>query len=469
VTLRLRITIAATFLIAVTSLLGILLVAFVGRAEIRQIDQQLNDSLPVARSIDGVSPISIANGTAPFPGFTTNHISAFYMAAITRGHRLVISTPLDADRATPRTPTLLTTSRDNPSIATVGSRSGSVQWRAILLKRPGADDELLVAVPLTEVNTTMNFLRDALILGGIVMLAVVLAASYWIARLGLGPIAEVTEVADAIASGDRTRRVKKAKHGTEAGKLADAFNLMLDEQLALEARLRQFVADASHELRTPVSVILGITELWREGKLRSGEDRDEAIHRIGRASGQMGTLVEELLLLARLDEGQALERTSVDLAQLVNDVVVDASTTDPHRTVSFSTNGPAVVVGDPLGLRRVVANLINNALRHTPPDARIDVRLVAEGSLVRIEVEDTGPGMTSDELHHAFDRFWQADPSRSRSGTGLGLPIVRGIVEAHGGHVTLDSSPETGTRSTVTLPLAHAIAAGEVKSDESVT
>jgi two-component system OmpR family sensor kinase len=466
VTLRLRITIAAAFLIAVTSLLGVLLVTFVGRAEIRQIDQQLKDSLPVARNFNAAPPVAIASGASPLRGLTTNHISAFYMAAISNGRRTVISTPLDADKASPKTPTSFTTSRSNPSIVTIGSQSGSVEWRAILLKRSGADYELLVAVPLTQVNATMNFLRDALLLGGIVMLAVVVAASYWIARLGLGPIAEVTEVADAIASGDRTRRVTKAKHGTEAGKLADAFNLMLDEQLALEARLRQFVADASHELRTPVSVIVGITELWREGKLRAGEERDEAIHRIGRASSQMGTLVEELLLLARLDEGQALERSLVDLAQLVNDVVVDASTTDPHRSISLHVAGPAVVLGDPLGLRRVVANLVNNALRHTPAEARIDVRLAVDESLVRLEVEDSGPGMTSDEQHHAFDRFWQADSSRSRSGAGLGLPIVRGVVEAHRGRVTLESSPVTGTRFTVTLPLASAKEPDEVTSGE---
>jgi two-component system OmpR family sensor kinase len=465
VTLRLRITIAATFLIAATSLLGVLLVTFVGRAEIRQVDQQLKDSLPVARTIDPVSPIAIASGAPPLRGFTANHISAFYMAAITDGHRTVFSTPLDTSKASPQIPTLVTTSRSDPSIVTVGSTSGSVEWRAVLLKR-SSTVELVVAVPLTEVNTTMSFLRDALLLGGIVMLAVVVAASYWIARLGLGPIADVTEVADAIASGDRTRRVKKAKRGTEAGKLADAFNLMLNEQLALEARLRQFVADASHELRTPVSVILGITELWREGKLRAGEESDEAIHRIGRASSQMGTLVEELLLLARLDEGQALERSPVELAQLVNDVVVDATTTDPTRQIALHVAGPVVVLGDALGLRRVVANLVNNALRHTPVEARVEVRLSVEGDLARLEVEDSGPGMTSDEQLHAFDRFWQADPSRSRSGAGLGLPIVRGVVEAHQGHVTLASSPDAGTCFTVTLPLASAVETSEGAKDE---
>jgi two-component system OmpR family sensor kinase len=232
---------------------------------------------------------------------------------------------------------------------------------------------------------------------------------------------------------------------------------MLDEQLALEARLRQFVADASHELRTPVSVIMGITDLWRQGKLRKGEESDEAIHRIGVAGGQMGTLVEELLLLARLDEGRALDHASVDISQLVIDVVADAATTDPLRPVTVHVPGPVVVNGDVLGLRRVVANLVTNAIRHTPAGAEIEVGVTAEGDIARLEVRDSGPGMTGDEQRHAFDRFWQADSSRSRSGAGLGLPIVRGIVTAHQGQVTLVSDARSGTCFTVTLPLQTAI------------
>jgi two-component system OmpR family sensor kinase len=350
---------------------------------------------------------------------------------------------------------VLTTSRTSVRIVTVGSTSGSLQWRAMLVSRPSSHTELLVAVSLAEVNSSMSFLRDALVLAGLIMLAVLAATSYWIARLGLRPIAEVTEVADAITAGDRTRRVTKARRGTEAGKLAEAFNLMLDEQLALEARLRQFIADASHELRTPVSVILGIAELWREGRLRVGVDRDEAMHRIGLAGNQMGKLVEELLLLARLDEGQSLDHQQVDLAGVVTEVVADASTTDPFRTITVRAAGPVFVDGDLFALRRVVANLVNNALRHTPDDARIEVRLSSDDQIARLEVEDSGPGMTSDELARAFDRFWQADSSRSRSGAGLGLPIVRGIVAAHGGAVALESAPTTGTRFTVTVPLSE--------------
>jgi two-component system OmpR family sensor kinase len=251
------------------------------------------------------------------------------------------------------------------------------------------------------------------------------------------------------------------RNGTEVGKLAQAFNVMLDEQLSLEAQLRQFVADASHELRTPVSVILGITELWRQGELRNGEERDEAIHRIGVSGNQMGRLVEELLLLARLDEGRLMDRAPVDLARLIQEVVDDASTTDPHRTIDVKGPDPVVVQGDPSGLRRVVVNLVTNSLRYTPPDAAVEVRLSVHGDTVMLEVEDSGPGMTHEEASHAFDRFWRADASRSRSGTGLGLPIVRSVVVAHAGDVTLQSDSVTGTRVRVILPR------GEEESSES--
>jgi two-component system OmpR family sensor kinase len=346
----------------------------------------------------------------------------------------------------------VSTSLRDIKIVSVGSISDSLHWRAAFFALPNSHTDVLVAVSLAQVEATMNFLQLAFLLAGLVVLVVLAATGFWIARLGLRPIAEVTEVADAITAGDRTRRVSMVPRTTEAGKLAQAFNVMLDEQLSLEAQLRQFVADASHELRTPVSVILGITELWRQGELRNGEERDEAIHRIGVSGNQMGKLVEELLLLARLDEGRLPDVAPVDLARLIQEVVSDASTTDPHRTIKVTAPGSAIVHGDPSGIRRVVANLINNSIRYTPHDAVVEVRLSVSGDTVMLEVEDSGPGMTHEEASHAFDRFWRADASRPRSGTGLGLSIVRSIVVAHAGDVTLLSDPVTGTRVRVTLP-----------------
>lgn len=450
--LRLRLTFAAALLLAVLLLLGVLLVGSVGRSELGQVDQQLKNSLPVARTLDETAT-PFPNSATPPHTFSANHFSAFYIAAIANGRRTVISTSLDAGRSSPRTPSAVSTPHHTIKIFTVGSRSGSLTWRAVLVAAPRSNTDVLVAVPLSQVNATMTFLRDAFLLAGLVVLAVVIATGFWIARLGLRPIAEVTEVAEAITAGDRTRRVTRAQRRTEAGKLAQAFNLMLDEQLLLEARLRQFIADASHELRTPVSVILGITELWRQGELRNGEERDEAIHRIGLSGNQMGKLVEELLLLARLDEGRLTDRAPVDLAALINEVVADASTTDPQRPIEVTIADPVVVQGDAYGLRRVVANLVSNALRYSSPNAVVQVRLSTNGDAALLDVDDEGPGMTPEESSHAFDRFWQADASRSRSGAGLGLPIVRGIVVAHAGDVTLQSDPVNGTHVRVVIPL----------------
>ncbi|HVA52411.1 MAG TPA: HAMP domain-containing sensor histidine kinase [Acidimicrobiales bacterium] len=450
--LRLRLTFAASLLLAVLLLLGVLLVNSVARSELGQVDQQLRNSLPVARTLDQSSAPTFPPIVTSPKKFTASRFSAFYIAVIAHGKRVVLSTPLDAHRTSPQTPSAVTTPHHTIKIATVGSVNGSLQWRAVLLAVPHSKTEVLVAVSLAQIDTTIGFLRLAILLAALVVLAVVIATGLWIARLGLRPIAEVTEVADAITAGDRTRRVTTAQQRTEAGKLAQAFNLMLDEQLALEARLRQFIADASHELRTPVSVILGITELWRQGELRNGEERDEAIHRIGLSGNQMGKLVEELLLLARLDEGRPMDRAPVDLERLIHEVVADALTTDPFRTIVVTIADPVVVQGDVFRLRQVVANLVNNALRYTSADAVIEVRLSSNDDAALLDVVDSGPGMTPEHTSHAFDRFWQADASRSRSGAGLGLPIVRGIVVAHAGNVTLESDPETGTHVRVAIP-----------------
>jgi two-component system OmpR family sensor kinase len=449
--LRARLLSAATLFFLVLTLLALLLVHSVKTSEIRQIDQQLTSFLPTTKPVETAIK-QTRNVSAP-PGFNSSHFSALYLATITKGTRKVVSTPLDAKHSSPQIPSTPSTSLDNISITTVGSTSGSLTWRAVLVAVPRQHAEILVAAPLNQVDETMTFLRLALLLTGLVMLVVLGATGYWITRLGLRPIAEVTEVAEAIVEGDRTRRVARRQQGTEAGKLARAFNVMLDEQQALEARLRQFVADASHELRTPVSVILGITELWRRGELRSGNQRDEAIHRIGVSGNQMGRVVEDLLLLARLDEGRPLALTQVDVGNVVRDVVTDVSTTNPVRSILLDLpRSPLLVLGDETGIRQVAVNLVNNALRHTPNSAVIEIHVVEEEDAALLSVKDSGPGMTPEEASHAFDRFWQADPSRFRTGAGLGLAIVRGIVDAHFGEVSLVSDPSSGTRVTVTIP-----------------
>jgi two-component system OmpR family sensor kinase len=450
--LRVRLLSATMVFIVVAAILGLLLVHSVRTSEIRQVDQQLETFLPSSRIAGNAKPpVSPSSGPTP-PVFNANHYSALYLAIVSNGTRRVLSTPLGTQHASPDLPTKNTTSLHHATIVTVGSTTGSLSWRAILVRLPKVHAEILVAVPLNQVNATMRFLQLSLLLTGFIILAVLSAAGIWITRLGLRPIAEVTEVAVAIVGGDRTRRVAVGYQGTEAGRLARAFNVMLDEQQDIESRLRQFVANASHELRTPVSVILGITELWRRGELRGGLQRDEAIHRIGVSGTQMGRLVEDLLLLARLDEGRNLENRPVDFRQVVQDVVADTLTTDPARNIVVDAPHSVVVQGDEASLRQVAANLVSNAIRHTSDDADIRVSVLNQGGKAVLVVQDSGPGMTHEDAARAFDRFWQADSSRSRAGAGLGLAIVRGIVDAHHGEVTFASDIATGTRVSVSFP-----------------
>jgi two-component system OmpR family sensor kinase len=335
---------------------------------------------------------------------------------------------------------------------TVRSVQGSGLWRATLQVPPDGN-QVLVAVPLDQVQATTDRLTIAVLVAGIVVMLAMGAAGWWLLRLGLQPIAEVTDVADAIAGGDRSRRVGERVSGTEAAHLARAFNVMLDEQDAVEAKLRRFVADASHELRTPVAAISGFTDLWRQGALDEGQLGD-VMRRIGQESARMRGLVEDLLLLAHLDEGPALVRESVDLSALLADARLDASATHPSRTIIVQAPAPVVVEGDEARLRQVVGNLVSNALIHTDPAARVMLRAEAQGDVALLSVADDGAGMTSEEATRAFDRFWRADPARARSGSGLGLAIVRSVVQAHGGVVRLQTAPGAGTTVQIVLP-AH--------------
>ncbi|HEX2702842.1 MAG TPA: HAMP domain-containing sensor histidine kinase [Solirubrobacteraceae bacterium] len=454
-TLRLRLGLAATLLAAVLATVGVLLVRTVESSEIAQTDRQLAATLPVA--------IGLARGpnaftrpahakTPPLPS-RSNGLSDYYLAVLDGKRRHVISAPRSDSHLAPATPTVLSGVHRGGIVATtVSSVGGSTSWRALLLNSPGSSRRVLLAVSLATVVATTNTLRLAVILGGLGVAAVLAAAGLWVARLGLRPIAEVTAVADAIVNGDRSRRVASSDSRTEAAHLARVFNVMLDNQAVLEGQLRQFVADASHELRTPTSVVSGLAQLWRQGDLREGEQLDQAMRRIGQAAERMHRLVEELLLLARLDEGSPMERAQVDVAALTREVVTDVAALHPSRTIELDTNATILTVGDKEALRRMIGNLVRNALAHTPANSPVAVKLSAADGGALLEVRDGGPGMTRTEATHAFDRFWRAERSRVRNGSGLGLPIVAGIAEAHGGSVTLDSDPEGGTTVTVALP-----------------
>jgi two-component system OmpR family sensor kinase len=283
-----------------------------------------------------------------------------------------------------------------------------------------------------------------------------------VVRLGLAPLERIAATAGDIAGGDLSRRVEPADEETEVGRLGLALNTMLarietafDRQRASEEQLRRFVADASHELRTPITSIRGYAELFRRGASARPADLERAMQRIEDEGARMGLLVDDLLLLARLDQGRPLQEAPVDLPALVTDAVHDARAADPGREISLTAEDAVTVTGDEHRLRQVVANLLDNALTHTPPGTPVSVRLTTAGDEAAFEVSDEGPGLGPEEAERVFERFYRGDPSRSREsgGTGLGLSIVAAIVEAHGGRINVASEPGQGATFAVTLPL----------------
>jgi two-component system OmpR family sensor kinase len=312
-----------------------------------------------------------------------------------------------------------------------------------------------------------------------VALALLALLARWVVGASLRPLSEVEATAQAIAGGDLSRRVPSHPAGTEVGRLSQSLNQMLgrietsvhEQQQATaaaqasEARMRRFVADASHELRTPLASIRGFAELYRQGAVPAGPDLDRTMRRIEDEAARMGLLVDDLLLLARLDQQRPLQREPVDLVPLATDVVSDLARLAPDHPVGLavpSDGASAVVLGDDGRLRQVLSNLVRNALTHTPGGTSVRVEVQARGSVdgtVTLTVSDDGPGMAPQDAERAFERFYRADSSRARSrgsGSGLGLAIVAALVAAHGGRVDLQTAPGAGTSVAVRLPAASA-------------
>lgn len=323
-----------------------------------------------------------------------------------------------------------------------------------------------VAVTLTDIESTLRVLITLELLIGAGVLVVAGGLGYLVVRRSLRPLEEVEATAEAIAAGDLTRRVPAAPPHTEVGRLSTSLNTMLhqvqdsfgrvaaseERARADEERMRRFVGDASHELRTPLTSIRGFAELYRQG---ATDDTGFVMSRIESEAERMGLLVEDLLLLARLDARRPLAEDPVDLVAVADDVVHAAQAREPERDIALEADGAAVEVrGDRDRLHQVVTNLVSNALRHTPDDAAVRVRVGAEPGAAVLAVADTGPGMEPDEAARVFERFYRTDTSRSRGsgGAGLGLSIVHGIVERHGGTVVVDTAPGEGATFTVRLP-----------------
>lgn len=353
-------------------------------------------------------------------------------------------------------------------IVTIGSIDSSIRFRALVAPQSDTGDWVVSAFSLQETDAAVSRLIQTLTIAGAVLFMVLGLAVFWVQRLGLRPIARVTAAAEAITAGDRAHRVEIHDERTEAAKLARAFNLMLDERDISETRLRQFIADASHELRTPLTSIRGYLELFRQGAFEEEAQRNDALRRLSAESARMYALVEDLLMLANLDEDRPLQYENVALGQILRDAALDAQAVQPSREVRVVTrgNGPLVEADRALVIQ-LVGILVSNAQKHTPTTASISLTATTEGEWAVMSVSDSGPGLEREAAAQVFDRFWRKESSRARGkdgrqgGAGLGLAIARSIAEAHGGTITLRTAPSEGSSFIVCLPLLRRRPDGE--------
>lgn len=353
---------------------------------------------------------------------------------------------------------------------TVASVGDGPAWRVVARVEPDGDLRV-VATPLSDLNHTVGRLVLLELAIGAVVLLLLAAAGYFVIRRSLKPLIDVEHTAVAIAGGDLSRRVPDQDPRTEIGRLTRALNVMLGQienafarqreseltARASEDRMRRFVADASHELRTPLTSIRGFAELHRQGAVRDPREVARLMRRVEDEAMRMGMLVDDLLLLARMDQERPLRFIPVDLLTVVADVIHDARAVAPDRQIDLQVAEAPIVSGDEARLHQVVQNLVTNALRHTPAGTPIEARLRTEGASAVVEVVDHGPGLDPQQRERVFERFYRVESSRTRDsgGSGLGLAIVAALVAAHAGAVTVDDTPGGGATFRVTLPLAE--------------
>ena len=456
-TLRTRLIVAFTvLLLVVVAIVGVVAVRSTRRVLIDQIDERI---VTVLNQSGRVDPDRTRPGEGPGRGADR------FLAEMIIGPDgdTISSYPSglagDPDPL-PDTSALLDLPAPSARILTIPASGGDFEYRAGVV-RTDEGFTVVFGQPLREVAMATGAITRRLLMTGAVVLLIGAAAVWYTVRRGMRPVDHMIETASAIADGDLTRRVPSADPESELGQLGTALNHMLtslEGAFAAESRanekLKQFVADASHELRTPLAAIAGYTELYRKGALTDPTEAARAVRRIEAESKRMKRLVDDLLLLARLDLAQTMERGPVEVSSIARDGVADSLAIDPAHLITITAPEEVWIEGDGEKITQVVANLLANVRSHTHPDsgAVIDVRR-ENGSAV-IEVRDRGNGFPPEALGHVFDRFYRADPSRSRKsgGSGLGLAIVDAIARAHGGIVEAANDPGGGARITVRLP-----------------
>ncbi|MCW2594553.1 MAG: tcrY [Jatrophihabitans sp.] len=422
-------------------------------------------------------------------GDNVAQLPSAYVVETTDATGAIVSGPtshlVDASESLPQLPRMTgaQSKAAGTRIFTVHAEHSGNRWRVLAAPTTlpdGSSGTVLIAQGLAGVENTVQQLTILLSIIGLGVVLIIAGVGYLIVRASLRPLRAVERTAAQIAAGDLSHRVPDADPRSEVGQLTKALNTMLgnietafaeraaSEEAARrsEERMRRFIADASHELRTPLTTIRGFAELYRQGAASGEEDVRRVMSRIEGEGKRMGVLVEDLLLLARLDHERPLAREPVDLLALASDAVHDARAVAPTRPIQLevgATDPPPVVIGDEARLRQVLSNLLANALKYTPDDSPVTVTVGTgssehvRGPAVLLTVADHGPGLSTEAAARVFERFYRVDSSRSRSdgGTGLGLAIVAALVAGHGGFVDVHSEPGKGACFRVELPVAE--------------
>ena len=347
---------------------------------------------------------------------------------------------------------------------TLDSQGTGSDYRVLARTLPSGTGSVITAVSLNGVERSINQLRFLFLAVGFMVLIILAVGARRIIGISLKPLTSVEETAEAFARGDFSARLPEARSDTEVGRLTSALNQMLGRieesfsaRVASENRLRRFVADASHELRTPLTAIRGFAELHRQGAIQGEAKTSELIRRIEQESIRMSTLVEDLLLLARLDQSREMEREPVDLKTLIDESVASARAAGPDHPISvLLPEDDLFILGDSHRVHQVISNLLANARTHTPAGTPITVTAQQDESGTKIMVADQGPGLSEDDQARIFERFYRADPSRVRNGgegSGLGLSIVDAVMKAHGGSVSVQSELGKGATFTLFFPM----------------
>ena len=347
---------------------------------------------------------------------------------------------------------------------TIPGADGEPDIRAVARILPSGVGTVVISVALDSVDRTMRGLAGIYFLISLIVIIAIGFVARSLIKLSLKPLNKIEETAAAIAEGDLSARLPEVNPNTEVGRLTGSLNTMLsriEESFAVrtesENKLRRFIADASHELRTPLTAIRGFAELHRQGAVTGEDKTKELISRIEKESIRMSSLVEDLLLLARLDQSRELTIDPVDINHLVNEAIASAKAAGPSHEITLKSSSDEVfVLGDSMRIHQAVSNLLANARTHTPAGTKIEIEILQSESEVQISVSDNGPGLSPGDQTRIFERFFRADPSRARvsgEGSGLGLAIVDAVMKAHGGSVEVLSELNQGAKFTLHFPV----------------